>query len=81
MLRSPDNDGDGLYENSLSCYWTIIADEDHVVEFSIYELDLQPDCMDFIFLRVSSKTEQNKNTKNERKGERYVPPVLHLTQI
>ena len=83
VLRSPDNDGDGLYENSLSCYWTIIADEDHVVEFSIYELDLQPDCMDFIFLRVSNKTEQQKKntTKNERKGERYVLLVLHLNQI
>ena len=66
MLRSPDNDGDGLYENSLICYWTIIADEDHVVEFSIYELDLQPDCMEFIFLRVSNKKKTTKKTKKKR---------------
>ena len=62
-LRSPDYDGDGLYESNLHCDWTIIADEDHVVDFFLYELDLGPDCTDIIFLRVS-----NNNNKKQREN-------------
>ena len=66
VLRSPDNDGDGLYESNLHCDWTIIADEDHVVDFFLYELDLGPDCTDIIFLRVSNNNNNNKKQREKR---------------
>ena len=43
LIKSPDFDGDGLYENNLECSWTIIADIDKIVQLFIIEFQLEKD--------------------------------------
>ena len=43
LIKSPDFDGDGLYENNLECSWTIKADIDKIVQLFILEFQLEKD--------------------------------------
>ena len=40
-IESPDQDGDGLYENLVNCLWTINLHDDYVIAFDIIEFDIQ----------------------------------------
>ena len=43
LIKSPDFDGDDVYENNLGCSWTIIADIDYIVQLFIKEFQLEKD--------------------------------------
>ena len=43
LIKSPDFDGDDVYENNLGCSWTIIADIDYIVQLFIQEFQLEKD--------------------------------------
>ena len=43
MINNVDYDGDGLYENNLECTWTIITEQNNIVQLFIFEFDLEED--------------------------------------
>ena len=43
FIKSPDFDGDGVYENNLGCSWTIIADTTYIVQLFVLEFQLEKD--------------------------------------
>ena len=43
MINNHDFDGDGLYDNNLECTWTIITDQNNIVQLFIFEFDLEED--------------------------------------
>ena len=40
LIGSPDQDGDGHYENLVNCLWTIQLHDDYVIVFDILEMDI-----------------------------------------
>ena len=42
-IRSPDTDGDGLYENNLDCWWIIVADIYQAITINITAMDIEGD--------------------------------------
>ena len=41
LIESPDNDGDGQYDSNQYCRWTILADENKMVQLEIVEMDIE----------------------------------------
>ena len=41
VIGSPDQDGDGHYENLVNCLWIIQMHDDKVIVFDILEIDIQ----------------------------------------
>ena len=41
VIESPDQDGDGHYENFVNCLWTLRLHDDSVIVFDIFEMDIQ----------------------------------------
>ena len=56
-IESPDNDGDGQYDSNQYCRWTILADENKMVQLEIFEMDIEEedDCFND-YLAVSFKS-------------------------
>ena len=50
-LTAPDSGGDGLYDNSVNCSWSIVAPEGMVVELQIDVKDIE---CDFDHLEVNN---------------------------
>ena len=42
-LRSPDYDGDGMYDDNLACRWTIVVEPRKIVQLVIIEFQLEQD--------------------------------------
>ena len=63
VIVSPDQDGDGHYETSVNCLWTIQLHDDYVIVFNILEMDIQmesplerPKCKaDYLEVKVIEK--------------------------
>ena len=40
-IVSPDNDGDGFYDDNVYCNWLVIADENHVIRYEFIYFDVE----------------------------------------
>ena len=40
-IFTPDNDGDGYYDNEITCDWTIVTDKENIVWLFIQKLDIE----------------------------------------
>ena len=55
-FRPLDKDGDGYYENNLNCDWLIIAEEGHLIQLNIGDMQIEEEAnCEYDFLKVSMK--------------------------
>ena len=53
QFQSADNDGDGLYETDIDCWWLISTDLYHAIELNITHMDIEDHAIcGYDFLKV-----------------------------
>ena len=53
-FRPLDKDNDGYYENNLNCDWLIIAEEGHLIQLDIGDMQIEEEAnCEYDFLKVS----------------------------
>ena len=69
VIGSPDQDGDGHYENLVNCLWIIQMHDDNVIVFDVLEMDIQMESSNEIlncradYLEVFMHLNSDANTK------------------
>lgn len=68
-LKSPDLDGDGLYESNLNCVWLVLANEGKNISFTVTAMDIEQGYSSrcpYDFLEVSSLKDFTLRRKREK---------------
>ena len=66
MLRSPDFDADGYYDNGIQCDWTVIVEPGYVIVLLVdmFNVETEPHCKyDSVKVSIGFAHQDNRSIK------------------